>query len=261
MYKILLVENDKQDCEEISLYNEEITNYDITFCENGIEAIKILKSKKFDVVVSAMTLQHSDGLDILNYMNEKNIIDKTYFFVRANAISGLISQEYTRLGCDMIILKPYTTRSFMNKINTAINSNYKDIISNNVEIVNENSINNIINISVEQFANDILNKINFKTNLKGYYLLLEAINYVHAKGAYNVQITKDIYPHLSHMHNIKVENIERNIRTSIKTSMNEHNIKNYYKLVGKNPIDRIPTNAEFIYDIVRQYNNIINKAG
>ena len=66
-YKVLLIEDDDLDCMAFeSFIDEQKLSYDFTEARSASEALEILESEQFDIIISDYSLGDGTALDILN---------------------------------------------------------------------------------------------------------------------------------------------------------------------------------------------------
>lgn len=111
--KILYVEDD-QSLAFVTQDNLEVAGYDITHCENGLEAFDTFKSGKFDLCVIDVMLPIIDGFTLakkIRRMNEEvPILFLTAKSLEEDKIEGLT------LGGDDYITKPFSIEELKLKI-------------------------------------------------------------------------------------------------------------------------------------------------
>lgn len=77
-------------------------------------AIKILKNKKIDIIISDYNMPNKNGLNFLNWVNE-NEVNIPFVFVSAIKDTDHI-KKLIQKGADDYITKPLSIRPFYNKI-------------------------------------------------------------------------------------------------------------------------------------------------
>lgn len=102
---ILLVD-DEIDILELITIELEFSGFGVTVAESGNEAIEMLKSKKFDAVISAFKMSNGDGVEILVFI--KTLMARP-LFIFISGQSDLTENECLMLGADKFIHKPFDT--------------------------------------------------------------------------------------------------------------------------------------------------------
>jgi len=71
MYNLLIVEDDKELNEVVCSYFEG-NNYVVSRCFNGKEALSLLDTQKFDLIISDIMMPELDGFSLVEKIREKN---------------------------------------------------------------------------------------------------------------------------------------------------------------------------------------------
>jgi len=112
--KILLVEDDFMLNEMITEYLNS-TGHAIISAKNGLEALEILESQKFDLLILDISLPDIDGFTILEKLHEQKLMIPTIY------ISALIDiEDISRafdLGCFDYLKKPFHLKELTLRIN------------------------------------------------------------------------------------------------------------------------------------------------
>lgn len=116
MQKILIVEDNKMN---LTLMKDILTfkNFEVQTCEDGLEALNLIKTNDYDLVLLDIQLPKLSGYEILKKMQKriKTIV------VSACAMENEVekAKEY---GCIDYITKPIHMKQFVEKIEKALNS-------------------------------------------------------------------------------------------------------------------------------------------
>lgn len=87
----------------VSLIKDEFHDANITEAENGLEAFQILDKTKFDVVILDIDMPEKSGIDVLDYMREKDIRSKKIILTMHN--DELFFNEAFNRGANGFLLK------------------------------------------------------------------------------------------------------------------------------------------------------------
>jgi len=103
---------------------------------------------------------------------------------------------------------------------------------------------------------NILNKSGFTPHLSGYKLIIQAVFNCYITPDNLIGKTKILYPALADYNHTNASNVERNIRTAIKSAWTKCGGNNFYLRMGCGFIEsnKQPTCGEFI-DIITEYLN------
>lgn len=102
MIKVLIVDDEKPICDLIDLHLSE-TGYHCTSVQDGMKAIQLIESEKFDLILLDIMLPGVDGYDIMEYIRplEVPVIFITARHEVRDRVKGL------RLGADDYLVKPF----------------------------------------------------------------------------------------------------------------------------------------------------------
>ena len=126
MKKILVIE-DEEDLNQTLSFNLENEGYKVTSALKGTEALKILKdSDTPDLVILDLILPDISGLDICRHIrSEKELKDISVIMVTAKGeeVDRVVGFE---LGADDYIVKPYSIRELMLRVQAQLRRNTND---------------------------------------------------------------------------------------------------------------------------------------
>ena len=126
MKKILVIE-DEEDLNQTLSFNLENEGYKVTSALKGSEALKILKdSDTPDLVILDLMLPDISGLDICRHIrSEKELKNISVIMVTAKGeeVDRVVGFE---LGADDYIVKPYSVRELMLRVQAQLRRNTND---------------------------------------------------------------------------------------------------------------------------------------
>jgi CheY-like chemotaxis protein/Tfp pilus assembly protein PilZ len=102
--RILLVDDEK-DIREILRDDLDGQGYEIFEAGSGNEAIALLDTQKFDLVISDLKMPNGDGMALLKMIKERHPTLPTVMFVTAYATVS--REEAHGLGAEAVVLKPW----------------------------------------------------------------------------------------------------------------------------------------------------------
>jgi two-component system response regulator (stage 0 sporulation protein A) len=105
---ILLVEDDKSECEAISNYIIHIGDINLVrITNNSVEAIECVKEYSIDAIILDLELHigSGNGIKFLIDLNELGLPKRPYILVTTNNISRLTHEQVRQLGADFIMTK------------------------------------------------------------------------------------------------------------------------------------------------------------
>jgi len=132
MYNLLIVEDDKELNEVVCSYFEG-NNYVVSRCFNGKEALSLLDTQKFDLIISDIMMPELDGFSLVEKIREKNKSTPIIFMTARD--DKFSKQLGYKIGIDDYITKPFDLDELVMKVGailrrTAINTNQKLEVGN-----------------------------------------------------------------------------------------------------------------------------------
>ena len=118
-FKILLVD-DEPDLIEIISYSLKNANYDVYSASNGLEAIKVAKSIKPDLILLDVMMPEMDGIEACEIIREDQVVGKTLItFLSARG------EDYSQIaalnaGADDYITKPIKPKVLLSKVKSLL---------------------------------------------------------------------------------------------------------------------------------------------
>ncbi len=118
-FKILLVD-DERDIIEIISYSLKNANYDVYSASNGLEAIKLAKSIKPDLIILDLMMPEMDGIEACEIIREDQVVGKTLItFLSARG------EDYSQIaalnaGADDYITKPIKPKVLLSKVKSLL---------------------------------------------------------------------------------------------------------------------------------------------
>ena len=118
-FKILLVD-DEPDIVEIISYSLKNANYDVYSASNGLEAIKLAKSIRPDLIILDVMMPEMDGIEACEIIREDQVVGKTLItFLSARG------EDYSQIaalnaGADDYITKPIKPKVLLSKVKSLL---------------------------------------------------------------------------------------------------------------------------------------------
>lgn len=101
-------------------------DYGVFIARNGAEAIQILDQEKPDLVLLDIMMPEVDGYEVCEYIrNNKALTNMGIIFLTAKSKDEDIDKAY-RLGADLYITKPFSTKNLLEKIKEIIELKAKE---------------------------------------------------------------------------------------------------------------------------------------
>ncbi|MBI3587223.1 MAG: sigma-54-dependent Fis family transcriptional regulator [Ignavibacteriales bacterium] len=117
-YRILVVDDEESITFLLKTELEELSDYDIDTALNGTEAINLIQSKIYDVVLLDIKMPRVSGIDVLKYLNEHS--PSTQVIMLTNVVDMKTAIETIKLGAYDFVSKPYDPEQLQATVSRAI---------------------------------------------------------------------------------------------------------------------------------------------
>ncbi|MGE5627501.1 MAG: sporulation transcription factor Spo0A [Solirubrobacterales bacterium] len=249
---VIIADDNKEFCNILSDYLLNQSDIMITgIAKDGLEALKLIKDKKPDLVVLDIIMPHLDGLGVLEQMAAMDINPMPKVIVLSAVGQDKITQRAISLGADYYVVKPFDMEVFTKRIRQMFNNTIseeesgvstsftgsKGLTSSKHEIKD-----------LESEITNIIHEIGIPAHIKGYMYLREAITMVVNNMELLSAVTKELYPAIAKQFNTTASRVERAIRHAIEVAWSRGEVETINKIFGytvHNDKGK-PTNSEFI---------------
>ena len=119
MYKILVVDDEEKIREVIREYGE-FEGHNVTEAGDGMEAINICKTEDFDIIIMDIMMPKLDGFSAVKEIKKTKDIPVLMLSARGDEYDKLFGFE---IGIDDYVVKPFSPKEVMARINVIINRN------------------------------------------------------------------------------------------------------------------------------------------
>ena len=236
--KVLVVDDNEVSVSLMKNYfnNSEVTIMDVAL--NGLEAVNLLSDNNYDVILLDLIMPVRDGFYVLDYLKD-NKINIPVIVVSSYNESDTI-RKVSEYGVKYYVLKPFNLDDIKARI--------IDLYNNKV---NNDSIIELSNKSLQIEVTNILHSLGIPSHIKGYQYIRSGILMVYENPSFIGSITKELYPGISNKFNTSIQRVERAIRHAIEIAWLRGDIDLMEEIFGHSvDIDRAkPTNSEFIVTI------------
>lgn len=122
-YNILVAEDDKAIRDSLGIYLRN-ANYEVFFAEDGLEALKIFKEEKIDLVIMDLMMPKMDGNTAIIKLREESYVPIIILSAKSEDYDKVIGLD---IGADDYITKPFNPLELMARVNSNIRRfyNYK----------------------------------------------------------------------------------------------------------------------------------------
>ena len=101
----LLIVDDENEISELLKRHFEYLGYEVDTADGGVRALRVLESRRMDIVISDIRMPGMDGIELLEAIRTE------YPMLRVIMITGYVTQENIlacmRLGAEACIFKPF----------------------------------------------------------------------------------------------------------------------------------------------------------
>lgn len=248
---VIIADDNKEFCNILSDYLLNQSDIMITgIAKDGLEALKLIKDKKPDLVVLDIIMPHLDGLGVLEQMAAMEINPMPKVIVLSAVGQDKITQRAISLGADYYVVKPFDMEVFTKRIRQMFNNTISEESSGTISFTGTKGLNSIKHEikDLESEITNIIHEIGIPAHIKGYMYLREAITMVVNNMELLSAVTKELYPAIAKKFNTTASRVERAIRHAIEVAWSRGEVETINKIFGytvHNDKGK-PTNSEFI---------------
>jgi DNA-binding NtrC family response regulator len=116
-YRILVVDDEESITFLLKTELEELSDFDVDVALNGTEAINLVQSTIYDIVLLDIKMPRLSGIDVLRFINEHS--PATQVIMLTNVIDYKTAIETIKLGAYDFISKPYDSQQLLATVRRA----------------------------------------------------------------------------------------------------------------------------------------------
>ena len=206
-------------------------------CDNGSNALKLLKTENIDVAIVDVWLFQIDGIGVVKEAFLQNRDLKTRFIVTMDGLNRNLFVDSLNAGASMCLPKPYSIESLLSHADNLCER------SGGVKAQEDNSESEL-----EMVITKIFHQIGIPAHIKGYRYLRTAIMYTVNDSDMIGNITKILYPSVAKAYKTTTSRVERAIRHAIEVAWDRGDVDTlnaYFGYTVQSSRGK-PTNSEFI---------------
>ena len=117
MARILLVDDEESVLQSVGLLLGP-EGHDVTSISNSEEAVDIIRSEEYDIMITDIRMAPVDGIQLINIARE--IRPSMPLIVISAYTSDAVVKQCTDLGCIAYIKKPFSINDVINAVNQAL---------------------------------------------------------------------------------------------------------------------------------------------
>lgn len=250
---VLIADDNKEFCNILNDYLLSQRDIVVTgIAKDGIEALKLIKERKPDLVVLDIIMPHLDGLGVLERLGSMDLDPIPKIIVLSAVGQDKITQRAITLGADYYVVKPFDMDVFTKRIrqmfNNTISSDSSKKSISFIDTTEPRKSNRNEPMDLEAEITSIIHEIGVPAHIKGYMYLREAITMVVNDIELLSAVTKELYPSIAKKFNTTASRVERAIRHAIEVAWGRGQVETINKIFGYtiHNAKGKPTNSEFI---------------
>lgn len=239
--KLFIADSNTERSNNLSKYLADSDIVIVGQCSDGIQACSMIHRLKPDVIIINLLLTETDGLSLIENINNLLLYIPKIICVSPVANEFIIKQAFA-LGISYFMLLPVEIPVLVRRITEIYTDN--NSYENNIKHLS----NNTSAYRTEETVKTLLLEIGIPANLKGYSYLSCAIGLLVEQNKISGSITKELYPAVALKYNSTVSRVERGIRHAIEIAWCRGKIKHINEIFGINIYNDYekPTSCEFI---------------
>ena len=128
---IIIADDNKEFCNILNDYLLMQKGFVVSgIAENGLEAIKLIKEKKPDLLILDIVMPILDGLSVIERLKTMDLDPMPHIIVISALGQDKITQRALSLGADYYFIKPFNMEEFIKKIKKILNNT---VFSNDIK--------------------------------------------------------------------------------------------------------------------------------
>lgn len=208
------------------------------YAEDGERALEMIKTGRYDVVITDLWLSGIDGVGIIRSVNKLMGSDKPSCILMSPINKQAILVEATEAGADMCIPKPFDFSVLSSHIDSLIKIKNRPPEEDGAAAAAD----------IEAQVTKIIHQIGVPAHIKGYQYLRSAILMTIEDNDVINSVTKILYPTVAKKYQTTTSRVERAIRHAIEVAWDRGDVdtlNSYFGYTIQNSRGK-PTNSEFI---------------
>ena len=207
------------------------------FAEDGERALEMIKTARYDIVITDLWLSGIDGIGIIRSGIKLTGKDKPSFILTSPINKQAILVEATEAGADLCIPKPFDFSVMLSHIDSLIKIKNRPTSDADAK-----------SGDIEAQVTKIIHQIGVPAHIKGYQYLRTAILMTIENNDIINSVTKILYPGVAKKYQTTTSRVERAIRHAIEVAWDRGDVDTlnaYFGYTIQNTRGK-PTNSEFI---------------
>lgn len=211
---------------------------EVTLCRrNGETVIEYLEKEQFDAVIMDVFMSSSDGLEVLERINQSLAKRPVVALISAVDTSDF-EEQVINAGADYYFIKPVKAEVAARRIDKLVRWNSAKDTRSGTQRAED----------IEVVISDIMRQIGVPAHIKGYQYLRTSIKLCIEDSEMLGSVTKILYPTVAKQYGTTASRVERAIRHAIEVAWDRGDIdvlSSYFGYTIQAERGK-PTNSEFI---------------
>ncbi len=201
---------------------------------DGVEAVRMLRETKPDILILDMTLAKLDGISVLKTIASGD--KRPMILVTSTFMTTYVAEMTRKLGVQYFLIKPCDVQTVAERVSEMCGSGVKAQTRGPRER------------NIEVMVTSVIHEIGVPAHIKGYQYLREAIILAVSDMEVINAITKVLYPQVAKTFATTPSRVERAIRHAIEVAWDRGDLETLQRFFGYTVSNAKgkPTNSEFI---------------
>ena len=255
---IVMIEDNVELCNKFRDYFGSSEEFEVYGCaHNAEDGYNLIYDKQPDIAIMDVIFPVSDGLSILEKIQQENMQSKPMNVIFTRVNSDMMGSEAIALGADYIFLKPFDLSIMKKRLiqmyEHRCGNSTSHKISNDTNIIEDYTTHEKY---LQRDVTSLMFNLGIPSHVKGYKCIKHAVVLSMENEELLESVTKLLYPELAKDLGINYGSVEHSIRNAIKSAWKKNNKNKYYKQLGFNDeIENKPTSKTLILSMVQYLNH------
>jgi two-component system, chemotaxis family, chemotaxis protein CheY len=123
MKRILVIDDSPYSRQLVVASLSKTGEYELDGVASGVEAIKLLSTTKFDLIITDVNMPDINGLELVRFVKCNERLNQIPIIIISTDASTEDQERVLSLGATAYLIKPFTTEQLRQSIDQALNSN------------------------------------------------------------------------------------------------------------------------------------------
>lgn len=202
-------------------------SYTIRYCQNGREALELIRTFEPDALVLDLMIPEVDGISVLMQAAEQGA--RPVVLATTRFVSEYVMEAVTRLGVGYVILKPCDIRAAAARL-MDLTQHLKPV--------------SVTKPDPRTVVSNVLLRMSVPAKLRGYAALREGI--LLTMQCPGQMVTKELYPEVGRICGASKGQVERAMRSAIESAYDNRDDRVWGEYFNMENLSKRPSNGTFI---------------